>query len=311
MQGREDAALHRASMSPVLAVSLVTLEQLAVSGFVIGCIYALAALGFNAIFNATGIINFAQGDFLVLGGFFFYAASTTWHLSLIPAAAVSLVIVSAIGGVVQLVIVRPGRGKGHIGRGASLIGVSLLVTAITADVWGVNPLAVREFTPGLPYFLGEVVITRQQVWIVAVTLIVVVLLQLFFQRTTAGISMRAASLNPDAARAVGISVQRMALLAFVLAAALGAIGGILITPITSVSYSTGFALTIKGFTAAILGGIGSMYGAVVGGVTLGLIESLSAAYITSGYQSAVPMAVLILVFMVRPGGILGTSVSRV
>lgn len=298
-------------MTPILAVSTVTLEQLAVSGLVIGCIYALAGLGFNAIFNATGIINFAQGDFLVLGGFFFYAGSATFHLPLIPAVLFSLVIVSAIGAFVQLAIVRPGRGSGHIGRGASLIGVSLLVTAVTADVWGVNPLPVREFTPGKPYFLGEVVITRQQVWIVGVTLVVVIALQLFFQRTTAGIAMRAASLNPDAARGVGVSVQRMALFAFILAAALGSIGGILITPLTSVSYNTGFALTIKGFTAAILGGLGSMYGAVVGGVTLGLIESLSAAYITSGYQQAVPMAVLILVFLLRPGGILGTSVSRV
>jgi branched-chain amino acid transport system permease protein len=298
-------------MTPMLAVSLVTLEQLAVSGLVIGCIYALAGLGFNAIFNATGVINFAQGDFLVLGGFFFYAATATWHLSLIPAALVAVAIVTAIGAFVQLAIVLPGRGTGHIGRGASLIGVSLLVTALTADVWGVNPLGVREFTPGAPYILGEVVITRQQVWIVGVTVGVVVLLQLFFQRTTAGIAMRAASLNADAARAVGVSVKQMALIAFILAAALGAIGGILITPITSVSYSTGFALTIKGFTAAILGGLGSMYGAVVGGVTLGLIEALSAAYITSGYQSAVPMFVLILVFMLRPGGILNTTVSRV
>lgn len=294
----------------MVAVSLLTLEQLAVSGVVVGCVYALVALGFNAIFNATGIINFAQGEFVLLGGFLFYAATTSFELPLIPAIMVALAIIAVVGAAIQLAVVRPSRGAGHIGRGASLIGVSLLVVAVTGAIWGVNPLPVREFTPSAPIILGGVVITRQQIWIVGITLVVVLLLQLFFQRTTAGIGMRAASLNPDAARAVGVSVQRMALLAFVLAAVLGGIGGVLLTPLTGVSSTAGLTFTLKGFSAAILGGFGNMTGAVIGGITLGLIESLSAAYITSGYQAAVPLIVLILVFMIRPGGILGVSIPR-
>lgn len=301
----------RRGMTPLVAVSVATLGQLAVSGVVVGCVYALAALGFNAVYNATGIINFAQGELVLWGGFLFYAGSQSLHLPLILSALLALAAIALIGALIQLGVVRQGRGSGHIGRGASLIGVALLSTAITAAVWGVDPLPVPEFTPGTPFSVDGVVVTQQQIWIVAMTFCVVFFLQVFFRRTTAGIAMRAASSNPDAARGVGVSVQQMALMAFVLAAVLGGIGGILITPLTGVAFSGGFALTLKGFTAAILGGLGNIVGAVVGGVALGLIESLSAAFISSGYQPAVPMAVLILVFLLRPGGILGVAVSRV
>lgn len=296
--------------APTVEIPFGTLGQLAVSGVAVGCVYALVALGFNAIFNATGIVNFAQGNLVLWGGFLFYAGTQTMKLPLVASALIALAGVALIGAVVQLGVVRPARGTGHIGRGASLIGVALLSEALTAMIWGVDALPVPEFTPGVPFSLGSVVITRQQIWIVAVTVIVVLCLQLFFRRTTAGIAMRAASLNPGAARGVGISVERMALLAFVLAAVLGGIGGILITPLTGVSVIGGFSFTLKGFTAAVLGGLGDMFGAILGGIVLGLIESLSAAFISSGYQPAVSMAVLILAFLLRPGGILGVAVSR-
>jgi branched-chain amino acid transport system permease protein len=293
----------------MLAVSLTTVEQLAVTGVVIGCIYALIALGFNVIFNATGLLNFAQGDFLLFGGLLLYATSHTFDLPLVPAILLAVAGVGALGGIVQLGVMRQVRGEGLIGAGTALLGVSFLFTAVASWIWGVDPLPVPEFTPGPAYSVGNVYITRQQVWVVGVTVLVVLLFQLFYQRTRLGIAMRAAALNPGAARGVGISVEWMALLALIIGAALAGVGGVLVTPITGVVVGGGLVFVVKGFTAAILGGLGDSRGAIVGGITLGLVESVSAAFISSGYQEAVPMVVLILVFIIRPGGILGVGLA--
>ena len=297
----------------MLAVSWLTIQQLAVTGVVVGCIYAIVALGFNVIFSATGLLNFAQGNFVLLGGFLFFTAAITWEIPLIPAIIVALVLVGAAGAIVQLAVVRLVRAQAGEARviqtGTALLAVAFLITAVASWIWGVDPVPVPEFTPGPPFFLGDVVITRQQAWVVGVTIAVVFLFTLFFLRTNLGISMRAAALNPDAARGVGISVERMALLAFVIGCALAGLGGILITPINGVFVGAGLIFTVKAFTAAVLGGLGDPRGAIVGGIVLGLLESVSAAFISSGYQEAVPMVVLILVFMFRPGGIMGVGLA--
>jgi branched-chain amino acid transport system permease protein len=297
----------------MLAVSWLTIQQLAVTGVVVGCIYAIVALGFNVIFNATGLLNFAQGQFVLLGGFLLFAAARTWDIPLIPAILVTLVLVGVAGAVVQLLVVRQVRAADGEARviqvGTALLAVAFLITAVGGWIWGVDPVPVPEFTPGEPIFLGDVVITRQQLWVVGVTVVVVILFTIFFLKTNLGLSMRAAALNPGAARGVGISVERMALLAFVIGCALAGLGGILITPINGVVIGGGLIFTVKAFTAAILGGLGDPRGAIVGGIALGVLESVSAAFISSGYQEAVPMVVLILVFMFRPGGIMGVGLA--
>ena len=297
----------------MLAVSWLTIQQLAVTGVVVGCIYAIVALGFSVIFSATGLLNFAQGHFVLLGGFLLFTAAITWDIPLIPAIIVALLLVGAAGAIVQFAVVRLVRAEAGEARviqtGTALLAVAFLITAVASWIWGVDPVPVPEFTPGPPFFLGDVVITRQQAWVVAVTVAVVFLFTLFFLRTNLGISMRAAALNPDAARGVGISVERMALLAFVIGCMLAGLGGILITPINGVIVGGGLIFTVKAFTAAVLGGLGDPRGAIVGGIVLGLLESVSAAFISSGYQEAVPMVVLILVFMFRPGGIMGVGLA--
>jgi branched-chain amino acid transport system permease protein len=297
----------------MLAVSWLTIQQLAVTGVVVGCIYAIVALGFNVIFNATGLLNFAQGHFVLLGGFLLFAAARTWDLPLIPAILIALLLVGAAGAVVQLLVVRLVRAEAGEARmiqtGTALLAIAFLITAVASWIWGVDPVPVPEFTPGPPFLLGDVVITRQQTWVVGVTVAVVILFSLFFLKTNLGISMRAAALNAGAARGVGISVERMALLAFVIGCALAGLGGILITPINGVIAGGGLVFVVKAFTAAVLGGLGDPRGAIVGGIVLGVVESLSAAFIASGYQEAVPMVVLILVFLLRPGGIMGVGLA--
>lgn len=298
-------------MTDVLAVSSATVGQLSISGVVTGCVYALVAVGFNIIFNGAGMINFAQGEFVVLGGFLFYALTTGLGLPLLPAVVLAVAGVALVGVLIQVGVVRVARGEGVIGRDVATLGVALLLIAFMAAVWGVDPLPVRAFTPGDPVLSGTVTMSRQDVWIVVATIAAAGLLQLFFSRTTMGISIRAASLNASAARGVGLSVNRIAMLSWALGAGLAGLAGVLITPTTGVAVTGAFVFTLNGFAAAILGGLGSMVGALVGGLTLGLVTSLSAAFIPSGWQGAVPMLVLLLVLMARPSGILGRGPARV
>lgn len=295
------------------AVSFLTIKQLAVTGVVVGCIYGLIGLGLTVIFNATGLLNFAQGSFVVLGGYLLYATNQTWGIPLVPAVLVTILLAAVIGGIVEFVVVQVGRtGSGEarlIVSGTALLAVTYLFNALFSTIWGPNPVAVPEFSSGLPFNVAGAIITRQQAWIVGITVLLVVGFALFFRRTTLGVAMRAAALNSDAARGVGISVKRMSLLAFVLGCALAAIGGILITPITGASSGDALNYVVYGFTAALLGGLGDARGAILGGILLGLIESISGAFISSDYQTALPMVVLIIVFLARPGGILGVGLA--
>ena len=287
-----------------------TLAQLAIAGTITGCIYALAAVGFNIIFNGAGLINFAQGEFVILGGLLFYAATAVGTPALL-AVFLAVIAVGLIGALVQVGVVAPARGEGVIGRDVATLGVALLMAAGMSVVWGVDPVRVPEFTPGEPILSGSVTLSRQGVWIIAVTLAAAVALQAFFTRTSLGIGIRAASINPKAARSVGLSVERVAVASWTLGAAVAALAGVLVTPLTGAAVTAAFLFTLNGFAAAILGGLGNMMGALLGGLTLGIVTSLSAAFVPSGYQNAVPMLVLLVVLIARPSGILGKGPARV
>lgn len=294
----------------MFGVSAATIGQLAASGLIAGCIYALIAIGFNVLYKSMGMLNFAQGEFVILGGFLFLSLSGV-GIPLLPAVAGALAGVGLVGFLVEYLVMRRTRAEGLIGRGVATIGVSLFAVAVTSVIWGVNPLRVRPFSAGPPIHLGQVVISRQQAWIVVLSLAAVIALHLFFTRTQSGIAMRAASLNAAAARGVGISVQRVNVTAWVLSALVAGLAGILVTPITGVAFGMGLIFTLKGIAAAILGGMGSMVGAVIGGVIIGVVESMSAIFMSSGWQEAMPMLLLVLVLMIWPKGILGTGPDRV
>ena len=292
-------------------MSLEQLGQFVVAGIVAGSIYALVALGFNVIFNSTGVINFAQGEFVMLGGMFYYAATRTAGLPVVAALVVAVAGVALVAAVLEVVVIRRAAQATVLGLVLVTLAAALLAEAGARTIWGVNPLAVPDFTDGPPFDVAGVIVTRQSVWVVTSTLAVMAVLRWFSTRTTTGLAMQAVALNRSAAESVGISVRRMVFASFVLAGVLGGIGAVLITPITKVHYELGLAVGIKGFTAAMLGGLGNMTAAVVGGLTLGLIESIGAGYVPSGLREAIPMSVLMLVLLVRPTGILGTqSVDR-
>lgn len=281
------------------------LLQFAVSGVTAGSIYALVALGFTLVFNATGIINFAQGQFVMLGGLIAttFANSLGWPLA--AAVIASVLLTTAVGAAMEVLAIRPMRGRPVFTLIMITLGVSIVLETAALLGWGTDPIFLPSFSGDAPIALFGATLQPQMLWVLGGMLVAMAALQAFYRYTMFGQAMLACSINPDAAASVGIDRGRMVLVAFSLAAALGALGGVLIAPITSTSYSIGLLMTLKGFAAAIIGGMGSSLGAVVGGLGLGLVESLSTGLISSGYKDGLALGVLIAFLIFRPQGLLG------
>ncbi len=278
--------------------------QYVVTGITVGSIYALLALGFNIIYNATDIINFAQGEFVMFGGL---VAVSLVHrgVPLIWAFLLSVAVVTLIGLLLEVVAIHRLEGAPTLTAIIITIGASILFKGIAMFVWGKDTFALATFSGEEPIpFLGAAV-NPQSLWVLGITLTVVLALGAFFTLTITGKAMRACAINRRAASLMGIKVRWMVLFSFGLSAALGAVGGIIITPISMMEYGRGTLLAIKGFAAAVLGGLGSGLGAVAGGFVIGLLESLGAGLISSGYKDAIALLVLILVLILRPEGLMG------
>ena len=281
------------------------LAQFILSGLTTGSIYALIALGFCIVHNATGIVNFTQVDFVSLGGLVMYTLLLSWGLPLGVALPFSIAAVMVVGGLVQRLTIEPARSKEIIVLIFITIGVSIFLRGVFKVLWGKNQMALPSFSGDTPFVILGATVLPQSLWIFGVTLAVVVLLHLFFGKTRVGKAMRAVSFNSRAAQLMGISVDRMVLLAFAMSGGLGAVAGIIIVPITTLSYDIGVILGLKGFAAAVLGGYGNSVGAIVGGLVLGVVESLCAGAISSTYKDVIAFALLLLVLFVKPSGLLG------
>jgi branched-chain amino acid transport system permease protein len=281
--------------------------QYILSGLTVGCIYALIALGFNIIYNVTEVINFAQGEFAVWGGLTMALAVQTLELPLIVNFAISVAIVSAIGALINLVTIRPLRSPTVLTMIMVTIAVAITLKGLAMFIFGKDSFALNPFSAGPPFQIGGAYIFRQSLWVLGITVSLVVVLTYFFQKTILGKAMSACSDNPMAAGLVGISVKRMVMASFAMSAALGAVGGIIITPITLMEFDRGPMLALKGFGAAIMGGLGNFYGAIIAGLVLGLLESLSTGLISSSYKDAIALLVLLAVLFVKPSGLFGTA----
>lgn len=279
--------------------------QYLVTGVSIGSIYGMVAIGFNIIYNATGIINLAQGEFVMLGGLVMVTLSVTLGMPVVLAFILSVAIVAVVGGLFERLAIHPLRNAGVLVLVIVTVGGSIVMKGIAMFIWG-------KETYSLPHFSGEkslsffgASILPQTFWILGIMFVTVLLLTLFFRFTLAGKAMRACSANRVAAMLVGIEAHRMVLFSFMLSAAIGAVAGIIITPIALIDYDRGFMLALKGFSAAVLGGLGNSAGAVIAGFILGILESMGAGLISSGYKDAIALLVLLLILFVRPSGILG------
>jgi branched-chain amino acid transport system permease protein len=281
--------------------------QWIMSGLVVGSIYALVAMGFSVIYSVTRVINFAQGAFSMLGGMLMYSLSTRGGLPPWLGFVLAVVIVTIIGAGLERVAIHPLRDQSVITVIIVTIGLSIGVTATAKWIWGTDPVKIASFSGDKPVrFLGASIVP-QSFWVFGLAVVAVVLVFIFFNRTLLGKGMRAAAANPDAASLVGVSASISSLVAWTIAAALGGAAGIVIAPINFASYSVGTMLGLKGFAAAVLGGLGSAPGAVVGGLVLGVLETITAGVLPSGYKDAVAFLILILVLLVRPQGLLGRA----
>jgi len=265
----------------------------------------MVALGFNIIYNCTGIINFAQGEFVMLGGMFMVTLTTVWKLPMIVAFPVTILLVVIIGVGFERIAIHPLKDPSVLVLIMITIAGSILIKGIAMFAWGKETRYMSHFSGETPIVFMGATILPQSLWLLGSLIVVVIGLAWFFNWTLAGKAMRACAHNPDAARLVGISVKKMVTLSFALSAGIGAIAGIVVAPIILMDYQRGSMLALKGFGAAVLGGLGSGPGAVVAGLLIGILESLGAGYISSHYKDAIALVVLLGVLFVRPQGLLG------
>lgn len=280
--------------------------QYVIAGLKSGSIYALVALGFTVVYGATGIINFAQGEFFMLGG-----VLAVWFHGLglpLPVAGIAAVAVTALIGIAfERVALRRQRSASPLVLVIITIGGSMVMKSLARHLFGPDELSLPEFTPGPSIDVAGVAVERQALWVWGLTIVAVLLLALLYRRTKLGRAMRACSISHDAARLMGIDTARVAMVSFGIAAALGALAGFAVTPLTQTSWDAGAAIGVKGFAAAILGGLGNPVATVIGGLVLGLLESLSVAFVSSTYKDVISLVVLLVVLFVRPQGLFGTA----
>jgi branched-chain amino acid transport system permease protein len=278
--------------------------QFAAGGLTVGSIYALVALGFSIIFVASRVINFAQGEFVMIGAM---SAVTLIGLGLpMPLAIAGAV---AIAAVVGLLLERLAIARAPDASVVTLIiitiGASIFLRGVAQLVWDKNIHVLPPLSGEQPIALFGATIVPQSLWVLGATIAIIVLLSWFFGRTRLGKAMLATSHNRLAAQLVGIDIATVLFASFGLAAALGAVAGILIAPITFTSYDAGVMLGLKGFAAAILGGLGSFPGAIAGGLALGLLESFGAGFVSSAYKDVIAFAIMLAVLFFRPDGLFG------
>jgi branched-chain amino acid transport system permease protein len=285
------------------------LLQFVLSGLMVGSIYALIALGFNTVFNATEAINFAQGEFVMLGGMTAVALANA-GLPLVLACVGAVVVVTLVGLALERLTLAPLRHVSVTNLIIITIGGSIFLKGSAMLTWGKDAASLPSFSGETPIRVLGATFLPQAVWILATTLVVVAALRLFFARTLTGMAMRAVAANRFSATLMGIDIKAMVACSFAMAGAVGAVAGVIITPVALTAYDRGTMLGLKGFTAAIVGGLGSSPGGVVGGLLLGVLEAIGAGFVSSRYKDAIAFLLLIVMLLVRPQGILGARVAR-
>jgi branched-chain amino acid transport system permease protein len=290
-------------------VDLAYLAQVLISGLGVGCIYGLIGIGFCVIYNASGIVNFAQGSFVMLGGMVTYVLLQAFGVPLLVAAIVATGLVAALGVVIERLVVRPlwDRNAAMFVMILATLATQIVIERATQLLVGDQPKTIPVFTNLPPIKIGAIAIGYQIIWIIGASLVLIILLGLFFKRTIVGKAMRACSINREAASLHGISVARMLALSFALSAGLGAIAGVLLTPTQYTAFNVGTPFAISGFIAAIVGGFGRPFGAFLGGIALGLAQAVAIVVFGSGMKNVAALSVLLIFLFLRPQGILGTA----
>lgn len=291
-------------------------EQQLFNGLTLGLIYALIAVGYTMVYGVIELINFAHGEIYMLGAFLCITFIQALGIPLFPAIALSMACCAAIGVLIDRIAYKPLRKAPRLAALITAIGVSIFLQNIAMIIWGSRPVPfVRSAVPQIfgetVFTLGSVNVSGLQIFIYAATTAMMVGLTLIINKTKVGTAMRALAQNPVSAALMGINVNRVISFTFALGSGLGAVAGILVGMYyNSISATMGYNAGVKAFAAAVLGGIGSVPGAMLGGVVLGVAETLGAGYISSQYRDGLGYAVMIAVILLRPSGLLGKSVAQ-
>jgi branched-chain amino acid transport system permease protein len=294
--------------------------QLLVSGLAIGSIYALVALGFVLIYNAVGVVNFAQGEFVMFPSFVavtfllpaiaVFGTIVHWQLPVLVVYALVLVLMVGFGLVFNRIAYHPLRDRGWMPVVISTIGVSIFLRNAAQLTWGSQPVVMPSLFPVDTIAMGPLHVRPQDLLIIAVTAVLIAFQYVLFERTTLGKQMRATAQDRTTARLIGIRVGRIVAITFVYSALLGTISGLLVAPIFTVTKEMGALIALKAFAASIVGGFGSIPGAIIGGLAIGVIETFGGFYVSSSYVDAIAFVILIAVLLVRPQGLFGERVAE-
>lgn len=289
------------------AIMLAEFLQYLFTGITIGATYALIALGFTLIYNANHVINFAQGEFLMIGGMA-TVSLMGMGFPMIVAIILAVLLAAVLGIALQRFAIATAKQADVVTLIIITIGASIFIRGVAQLVWGKEYHVMPNFSSDEPIRIAGAVLNSQSLWVLGIGGIMVICLALFFTRTLIGKAILATSMNKEAARLVGVRTQMVLMLAFMLSALLGSVAGVVVAPITFTSYDIGVMLGLKGFVAAAMGGLGSGVGAIVGGLLLGIVEAMTAGYISSDYKDAVAFSMILLVLFFMPRGLFGAKV---
>lgn len=284
---------------------MIEVLQALFSGLSSGAMYALMAVGISLIYSSTRIINFAQGEFVMLGGMVMATLYGDMRVPLYLSFPLTVVIVTIIGLTLKMVVYRENKHIPLVTILIITIGLSTAISGIAMQVWDKNFHRYPAFSGQDPIIIAGASILPQSLWVILTTVVLLAFLAVFLNRSIYGKAMRACAIDSLAASIMGINVNKMVLFSFMLSSAFGAVAGILITPITMMEYSGGMRMALKGFSAALFGGMGSIAGAVLGGFIIGVLESFSAMFLSSGYKDLITFIVIINILLFKPTGLMG------
>lgn len=287
------------------------LQQQLINGITIGGIYALIAIGYSLVYGILRIVNFAHGDIFMMGSFLGLILSRATGISFLVVAPLAMICTAFLGMFVERLAYRPLRGADSMSVLICAMGVSILLANLAQLLFGTETHVYKVGVKLKNYSIGSVSITNLQILMVVITGLILVALFLFVKKTKFGIAMRATSNNLITAKMMGINTNFVISITFAIGSTLAAIAGMMVGLYYDAAYPMmGFHYGIKAFAAAVLGGIGSMPGAMLGGLTIGIVESLGAAYISSGYRNAFAFGIMIIVLIFKPTGIMGKIVRE-
>ena len=285
-----------------------------VNGLSLGSVYAIIALGYTMVYGIARMLNFAHGDVIMVGAYISFCATAYMHLPAVASVLLAIAVCTCMGILIEGLAYRPLRGTGSLAVLITAIGVSYFLQNSALLIWGSAPkvfTSVVNKVPGLKLFNGELTITAESILTLTCCIVIMICLTLFISRSKVGKAMRAVSEDNDAARLMGINVNQTISITFAIGSALAAIAGVLLcSSYPALMPTTGAMPGIKAFTAAVFGGIGSVPGAMLGGILLGVIEIFGRAYISSELSDAIVFGVLIIVLLVKPTGLLGRTMTE-